>query len=249
MILADLMSVLRAAGGPPLLSATVTCMKRVLLLEDDPKLSGPLAKAVQAEGIAVVLASSPAELDGELEGSWEFDALVLDRLVGGRDTKSRLPELKKRWPRAGVLIVSAINTPLERAELINLGADDYLGKPFLTQELLARLKSLLRRQVDPPLSYRELGNTVIDTNLRTVSVSGNSLTLPAKEFLVLKLLSEEKGRVIGKNDLLDSVWGVYAGGETNVVEATITNLRRRLSQIGSTIEIKNMRNSGYWIES
>ncbi|RZA06632.1 MAG: response regulator transcription factor [Proteobacteria bacterium] len=224
-------------------------MKRVLLLEDDQKLSELLTKAVQAEGMAVTTARSIADLEAELEAGGNFDALILDRLIHGADTRARLPDLKRRWPRAAVLIVSAINTPLERAELINAGADDYLGKPFVTQELLARLRSLLRRGGTAVESeYREIGNSVLNVLSRTFSAGENSIALPAKEFLVLKLLAEEPGRVIARNELLDSVWGSYAGADTNVVEATITNLRRRLSSIGSSAEIKNMRNSGYWLE-
>lgn len=223
-------------------------MKHVLLIEDDRKLAELLAKLVQAEGFALQVVSSQKEFADLRSASTKFDVIVLDRLVDGADMKDHVPELKSRWSNASILVLSAINTPIERAELINLGVDDYMGKPFLSQELLARLKALARRSPSRSETYRRIGNSVLDFSRRTLMVDGRSDSLPAKEYLLLRSLTDEVGRVLSRNELLDVVWGINYQAETNVVEATVTNLRKRLNQIGSDIQIKNMRNSGYFVE-
>ncbi|HVK60686.1 MAG TPA: response regulator transcription factor [Bdellovibrionales bacterium] len=223
-------------------------MKRVLLVEDDQRLSDHLSKVIAAEGIAAKCATSFDELESLIDSREEFSAVVLDRLLGPKDAKEKLPAIKRRWPNAPILVLSAINTPAERTDLINLGADDYLGKPFLTQELLARLNAVSRRIGTGQESYRKFGNLVLEMTKRLASVGEKSELLPAKEFLLLKVLTDDPGRVLNRSELLESVWGSSALVETNVVEATISNLRRRLSDLGANITIKNMRNAGYWIE-
>lgn len=223
-------------------------MKHILLVEDDSRLSELLAKLVQAEGLALHLVSNREELSEVLTSTLKFDVIVLDRLVDGIDMKDHVKDLKARWPLAAILVLSAINTPIERAELINLGVDDYMGKPFLSQELMARVKALARRVSSSSETYRQIGNSVIDLSRRVLNVQERTEALPAKEFLLLRSLTDEVGRVLSRNDLLDVVWGISFKAETNVVEATITNLRRRLKGLGSDIEIKNMRNSGYFVE-
>ncbi|MES2855584.1 MAG: response regulator transcription factor [Bdellovibrionota bacterium] len=223
-------------------------MKRVLVVEDDQRLSDHLCRVISGEGIASTSVGTMEELDSLLVGSDDFSAVILDRLLGQKDTKDRVKQIKLRWPSSPVIVLSAINTATERAELINLGADDYLGKPFLTQELLARLKATSRRTYGVQENYRRLGNLVLDLTKRTYAVGENYELLPAKEFLLLKVLTDDPGRVLNRSELLESVWGSSSMAETNVVEATISNLRRRLTDIGANVSIKNMRNAGYWIE-
>ncbi len=223
-------------------------MRRVFLVEDDQKLGAFLLEAFKAEGFVVSWASHAAQLGQALESDELFHLIVLDRLVGNIDTKHELGKIKRKWPESPVLVLSAVNTPNERAELINLGADDYVGKPFSLQQLVARSKALLRRPASPELQNIHLGNTVVDVLRRTVNVGEAAISLPPKEFLLLKALCSPQGRVFRKDDLLDMVWGVSPLTETNVVESTIAHLRRNLEAIGSSLKIRNMRNAGYWIE-
>jgi DNA-binding response OmpR family regulator len=130
---------------------------------------------------------------------------------------------------------------------LQLGADDYMGKPFLSQELIARVRALVRRSSSPE-KYRQLGSTILNISQRSLSFEDRSELLPAKEFLVLKLLTDDIGKVFSRVEILESVWGSSSEVETNVVESVITSLRRRLANLGSKVEIKNMRNAGYWIE-
>lgn len=224
-------------------------MERILIVEDDHRLADHVGTLVRSAGFAVQLIGSMSELDHCLSERHVYNAVILDRLLAGIDTKSRVHQIKRRWPSAPILVLSAINTPLERAELLNLGVDDYLGKPFLSQELLARLRALLRRFQGEQASYREIGDLVLDLPRRILIRGTQQETLPAKEFLLIKLLTDQIGRVMSKAELLDLIWAGALDVETNVVEATITNLRRKLTSLGSDVRLRNSRNVGYWIES
>jgi DNA-binding response OmpR family regulator len=222
---------------------------RILVIEDDQRLASHICRLAQEEGLYAQHFSSMVELDHWLGLKQPFDIIVLDRLLGGLDTKSRVHQIKQRWPSTPILVLSAINTPLERAEFLNLGVDDYLGKPFLSQELLARVRALMRRFHFGQLDYREIGDLVLDLQKRVLIRAGRQEFLPAKEFMLFKVLTDDMGRVLSRMDLLDLVWSNALEVETNVVEATIANLRRRLNHLGSGISIKNSRNVGYWVES
>jgi DNA-binding response OmpR family regulator len=224
-------------------------VERILIVEDDERLAHHLAVLIQGLGYPSNKAASIAELDHILSEKQNFDVVVLDRLLAGNDSKSRVPQIRNRWPFAPILILSAVNTPLERAELLNLGVDDYLGKPFMSQELIARLRALMRRTRAEPNAYREIGDLVLDIPKRILIHGAVQETLPAKEFLLLKFLSDDMGRVLSRIDLLEMIWSGALEVETNVVEATAANLRKRLTNLGSAIRIRNSRNVGYWLES
>lgn len=224
-------------------------MKSILLVEDDQRLSHQILLSLQEAGFIAESVSTPEELEQTILYPRNFDLILLDRLVGHLDTKNKISEIKTRWPEAAILTVSAINTPTERAELINLGSDDYLGKPFLTDEFIARIRSLLRRTPEPKTEVKRIGKSLLDLKNRRISVGVKFETLPAKEFLILSALLSTPGRVISRAEMLESVWGNINHSETNLVEATVTNLRRRLSGLDCGFEIKNQRNSGYWIET
>lgn len=227
--------------------ARLTPMK-VLLIEDDLKLAEHLVHNLREHALMVEHARSLTDLQTQMEADGRFDLVILDRLIGQQDTKRDLPRLKAKWPEAPVLILSAISTPQERSELLNLGADDYMGKPFSTQELIARLKVLSRRHAQAPNPYLRVGDVILDTLQRTLTVGGQVENLPAKEFLLLRVLCKEPGRVWSRDELLDYVWGANIHLQTNVVEATIANVRRKLESLGAKATIKNMRNAGYWIQ-
>ena len=221
---------------------------KLLLVEDDSRLADHLKIGLRDQGFNIDHATCKEDLDQSLKYSDKIDFILMDRLLGAFDSKIMLPQIRKKWPTVPILILSAISTPNERAELINLGADDYLGKPFGTAELLARIRALIRRTSTPVGGYHQLGNLIIDSIKRIISVGEVSESIPAKEFLLLRALSQDTGKVWSKNDLLDYVWGQASEVDTNVVEATMANVRKKLTDIGATITIKNMRNTGYWIE-
>lgn len=223
-------------------------MHNVLLIEDDSRLSENISSLFQTEGFEVTSVSTPAHIQDCLQNRTDYEVIILDRLLQTHDTKNDVKAIKTRWPSSPLIILSAINTPVERTDLINLGADDYLGKPFLSQELVARVKALKRRYAITPQSFRQLGNTLFDMSKRTLTINGVCELLTTKEYLMIKILSDDMGRVYSRSELLELGWGADSQVESNVVESTIANLRKRLNQLGSVLQIRNMRNAGYWLE-
>jgi two-component system, OmpR family, response regulator len=220
----------------------------ILIVEDDIRLGQFLTKLISQNGMCPILAKSLIEIENTISSSIDVNGIFLDRLLDKEDTKAILPKLKIKYPKAPIIVVSAISTSNEKAELLDLGADDYIGKPFSSQELLSRLNASLRRTRNNSKEYLEIKNTIIDKLKRIVMVDGISLHLTMKEFLILNMLCESPGRVFSKNIILDVIWSANIEIETNVVESTINNLRRKIDSAGSEIMICNKRNLGYWVE-
>lgn len=222
---------------------------KLLLMEDDTKLSQHLSESLGRQGFLVSPLGTKDELLERLRSPARYEVIVMDRLLGPSDSKAYLADIRQKWPSAALIVLSAINTPNERAEALDLGADDYLGKPFSTKELTARIRALLRRTSAPPENYLRVGNVILDSMRRLVSVDTRSETFPNREFALLRALAAEPAKVWSRAELLDSVWAQNLDIETNVVESTVANLRRRLNDLGADISIRNLRNTGYWIET
>lgn len=222
---------------------------KILLVEDDAEISQFVSQYLNTKGLAVTTAMNRSDIETFFRTQEPFSCIVLDRLIENIDTKTLLPQFKKTWPNIPIIILSAISTPEEKTELLNMGADDYLGKPFSAGELLARIQARSRNTASASEQFLKIGNTVVDVIKRKVLVKDQNVVLPSKEFLLLQILVKEPGKVWSKTDLLDSIWGTYLKSESNVVETTIMNLRKKLAEMSSDIQIKNSRNSGYWIET
>jgi DNA-binding response OmpR family regulator len=160
-------------------------------------------------------------------------------MMGGSDSADFVASLRMQYPALKIIILSAIDSSLEKAKLIDSGADDYLAKPFETTEFQARLKSLVRRSetVSTNLNY-EVSNISLDLIHRSVSVAGNVLNLTSKEFLVLHALCSSVGKIYSKNQLIETIWGFSLENETNVVESTVNSLRRNLNRQESELRLK-----------
>jgi two-component system, OmpR family, response regulator len=222
----------------------------VLIVEDENKLRDLLQSNLRAEGFEVHACSSFEETGIILkEKSIVPEIVILDRLLNGADGIGLIEPIKRAYSSAKVIILSAINTAVEKAAALDRGADDYLGKPFSTLELIARIRAVSRRQVGPEsASHVQIGRIIIDPVTRVVSVDDRRLNLPNKEFLILRILAQNPGKVYSKAVLFEQAWDATMEVETNVVEVTINNLRRRIENLQAGVRIRNMRNTGYWIE-
>lgn len=222
----------------------------ILIAEDEPTIAAKVKLLVEELNWApVVVHNIPDMLETLSSTKTTFDLLVLDRMMGAADSADYVVTLRMQYPTLKMIILSAIDSSLEKAKLIDRGADDYLAKPFETTEFQARLKALMRRtgSVLTHLNY-EVANISLDLIQRSVSVAGTVLNLTAKEFLVLHALCSSVGKIYSKNQLIESIWGFSLENETNVVESTVNSLRRKLEQAGAKAQVKNTRYVGYWIE-
>lgn len=224
----------------------------ILVAEDEPIIASKIKSLIEELGWScTVVHTIPRVLEVLDDKLITFNAIVLDRILGNVDSADFLTSIKNYNSELKIFIVSAIDSSIEKANLIDSGADDYLAKPFESAEFKARLKALMRNARDPQknnLNFK-LGNTSFDLIQRIVSVDTLTLNLTVKEYLVLNLLSTNIGKIYSKNQLIEVVWGFSLENETNVVESTVNSLRRKLESAGSSLKIKNTRYVGYWIEN
>jgi two-component system OmpR family response regulator len=226
----------------------------IVLLEDEKRVLSFLADALRKEGYCVHPCETLDDAKSTLSalGS-DVSVLVMDRLLDRVDAISLIPFARSHCPNLRILVLSAINSPEQKAAALDIGADDYMGKPFQLVELSARIRSLSRRANDAAKGNETFLFRARDLTVNALehkaTVNGKVVDLSNKEYQVLLALIQHPGRVFNKFQLLDRVWDTQFDIESNVVEVTIKNLRRKLAEAGSTAEVLSRRNIGYWIEA
>ncbi len=225
---------------------------KILIVDDEPEILKQVAILVESSGHTVKVATNVESLRLVLKSkSFIPQIIVLDRILQGVDAITLLQEIKKSFVEVQVLVLSAVDTAYEKAAALNTGADDYLAKPFSSLELLARIHALGRRtSLYSSGSELVLGNVKVNKDQRTVLINEDvSLDLSNKEFQIFYLFCSNPGKIFSKEVLLDQIWKASEDIESKVVEATINNLRRKLEAAQASLLIKNMRNTGYWLET
>lgn len=212
---------------------------RVLVVDDERGLTAALERGLTAEGFAVDVAGDG--LTGlELATSVDYDAIVLDIMLPRLNGYDVLAALRDRGVWTPVLMLSAKDGEFDIADGLDLGADDYLTKPFAFVVLVARLRALIRRPAVERPAVLTAGDVVLDPAARTVTRGGDEVPLTARELALLEYLMRHQGRVVGKLELRDHVWdGV--GEDLNVVEVYVGYLRRKL---GRGV-VETVRGAGY----
>lgn len=218
---------------------------KLLVVEDEEKLARSLEKGLSAEGYIVDVAQ-----DGDsaetlvLAGS--YDLVLLDWMIPGSCDGPALVKLwRERAERAPILMLTARATIGDRVHGLDVGADDYLPKPFSFDELLARIRALLRRPSVPSGTTLTVGELQLDDVAKTVTYEGKPVHATAKEFQLLEYLLRHHGEVLSKDQLLDHVWADEARVQHNTVETFIANLRKKIGP-GEAV-IKTVRGYGYKI--
>ena len=217
---------------------------RVLLVEDESDLADTLLRALTEEGFAVDVAS-----DGD-EGLFKitdvsYDAAILDVMLPGMDGWDLLENARARGARTPVLMLTARDTIEDRVRGLNLGADDYLVKPFALSELVARLHALVRRAYGNPLPRIAVGDVVLDTAAKRVQRNGIAVELTAREYAVLELLVRSRGRLVTRARLCEYLYNEDVDIASNVVDVHIAALRRKL---GPEL-IRTRRGEGYIVDA
>ena len=220
---------------------------RLLLVEDDAKLSATLARGLRAEGYAVDVAATGegALLQARVH---EYDALVLDVMLPGPDGLSVCRTLREEGCWSPVLMLTARDGVADRIRGLDVGADDYLVKPFDFGELVARLRALLRRGAPERPPVLVVGDLEVDPAARTVVRAGRVVPLTAREFAVLELLVRRAGEVVTRTALLDHVWDEQYEGSGNVVDVYVGYLRRKLEVPFGRPLIRTVRGAGYVVD-
>lgn len=217
---------------------------RILLAEDDARLAQLVAAGLRDECYAVDVAA-----DGEAAlvqaAVNDYDALVLDVGLPRRDGLAVVRELRARGSRVPVLLLTARDAVRDRVAGLDAGADDYLTKPFAFDELLARLRALLRRAPALLPQVITVGDLAVDTQAQTVARGGEPVRLTAKEYAVLEYLARHAGRVVTRADLVAHAWDDNHDPFTNAVEVYVNRLRKKLEGGGRPPLLHTRRGAGY----
>jgi DNA-binding response OmpR family regulator len=223
---------------------------RLLVIEDERRVAENIAAALkEGPGYAVDLAYDGEE-GAHLAEMGEYDLIVLDLMLPGMDGAAVLKRLRAKGQKTPVLVLTAVTTKASIVELLNSGADDYLGKPFDLGELIARAKALIRRGKGVSHSIFRIGDLEVDTIEKTVTREGVPLELSPTEYRIMEYMSHRPRSVISKQTLLEHLYDYNWEHHSNVIEAHVSNLRRKLnrgpqSQPPQAQFLETLRGRGY----
>lgn len=216
----------------------------ILVVEDELKVAAILSDALTDAGHDVAI-------DYSGSGAWEtvstraFDLVLLDQLLPGISGLELCKRMRESGNLTPVLMVTARDSTSDKVAGLDAGADDYLSKPFSIDELLARVRALLRRQESATASLKVVDDLVVNTNARDVTRAGKAIFLSAKEYELLEFLTRHAGRVVTKAAIAEQVWGIDFDMASNVVEVYISYLRAKIDQKHQNKLIQTVRGVGY----
>lgn len=236
-------SVQGAASTPPI---------KALIVDDELSIRQMLTMALRYEGWQVVTAASGSEALEQIR-SENPDVIVLDIMLPEMDGMAVLSKMRHENYLQPVLFLTALDSVDDRVKGLTAGGDDYVAKPFSLEELMARLRSLVRRsrisQFEPSQSVLRVGDLVLNEDSYEVSRGGKEITLTATEFELLRYLMRNERRVVSKAQILDRVWAYDYAGKATVVELYISYLRRKIDADGMPKMIHTVRGAGYMLKA
>jgi two-component system response regulator RegX3 len=226
-------------------------MTRILIVEDEPSLSEPLAFLLEREGYETTIAADGPSALVEFDRAGA-DLVLLDLMLPGLPGTEVCRELRTR-SSVPIIMLTAKDSEVDIVVGLELGADDYVTKPYSTRELLARIRAVLRRRVeteDDDEAVLEAGSVRMDVERHTVSVDGTPVAMPLKEFELLELLLRNAGRVLTRGQLIDRVWGVDYFGDTKTLDVHIKRIRSKIEKSPSEpVMLVTVRGLGYRFEA
>lgn len=217
---------------------------RVLIVEDDRKTAGYLVKGLQENGF--VVDSADNGVDGlHLASEIDYDLIILDVMLPGRDGWDIVTELRRLGKEMPIIFLTALDAVQNRIKGLELGADDYLVKPFSFSELLSRIRTIMRRG---PIRHPDVlcvANLEVDVHRHTVLRGGQEIELTSREFLLLSLMARRKGEVLSKNLIAEQVWDINFESDSNPIEVAIRRLRKKIDDPFEKKLIHTVRGVGY----
>lgn len=219
---------------------------KLLIIEDDASLREIMQRALQGEGYIVESAATYFDACDKIAG-YSYDCIMLDIMLPDGNGLKLLEQIKKIGNESRVIIISARDSLDDKITGLDLGADDYLAKPFYMAELSARIKSVMRRGSGAVNNTMTAGNITLDLGSRRINIDGKDVPLLKKEFDILLYFMQRPGHIVDKAVLAEAVWGDHIDMVDNFqfVYAQIKNLRKKLSEAGANINIKAVYGFGY----
>lgn len=219
---------------------------KLLIIEDDASLREIMQRALQGEGYIVESAATYFDACDKIAG-YSYDCIMLDIMLPDGNGLKLLEQIKKIGNESRVIIISARDSLDDKITGLDLGADDYLAKPFYMAELSARIKSVMRRGSGAVNNTMTAGNITLDLGSRRINIDGKDVPLLKKEFDILLYFMQRPGHIVDKAVLAEAVWGDHIDMVDNFqfVYAQIKNLRKKLSEAGASINIKAVYGFGY----
>lgn len=224
-------------------------MMNILLVEDDHRISNFLIKGLSEAGYNMTLADS-GEKAREFLHTYDFDIILMDIMLPGLDGMQLTQIIRFKGNYTPILVLSALNSPDDKIKMLDMGADDYLSKPFHFEELISRIKALTRRN---KLSYQKedqylsCGNITIDTDLHKVTQNDKEIEFSPTEYKLFTFLMENKNKVLSRTQILHKVWGIDFDSSTNVVDVYISYVRNKIDETEQKI-IHTVKGTGYLIK-
>jgi two-component system response regulator RegX3 len=226
-------------------------MTHILIVEDESSLSEPLAYLLGREGYDTAIAKDGQKAIEKFDRHGT-DLVLLDLMLPGLSGTEVCREIRTR-SQVPIIMLTAKDSEVDIVVGLELGADDYVTKPYSTRELLARIRAVLRRRVDlgdGETAVLEAGNVIMDTERHTVTVAGEHIAMPLKEFELLELLLRNSGRVLTRGQLIDRVWGVDYFGDTKTLDVHIKRIRSKIEKMPSDpAMLLTVRGLGYRFEA
>jgi heavy metal response regulator len=217
---------------------------RILIVEDEKDLAAIIKQGLEEEGYVVDVAH-----DGEeglyMAESYPIDVMVLDVMLPQMDGLTVLSNLRKKGVQTPVILLTARDALIDKIKGLDTGADDYLTKPFVFEELLARIRSLMRRKTTVKEAVIRIADLEIDTASHQVKRAGKAIALSAKEYSLLEFLAYRKGAVVSRTDIIEHIYNEDADMDSNVVDVYINYLRNKIDKEFSGKLIHTVRGAGY----
>lgn len=217
---------------------------RILVVEDNPAMASALHRGLSENGYAVDVSNAGYEGE-ELAVSGKYDLIILDLMLPDRDGTEVCRNLRRRSVKTPIIMLTALTATSEKVKGLDVGGDDYITKPFDFEELLARVRALLRRGEATESRTLKCNDLVLDLYTRHASRAGKEVELSNKEFALLEYLMRNPNRVLSRTQICEKVWDIYFESSSNVVDVYISALRKKLDKGHDKSLIHTIKGAGY----